>query len=189
MLPFTDNAYGKTLRQYHGWVVRGVFAVSLTHVTFFFKNLLIDLFFKHAHIQTLPLTGMCVVTASSEGCAFLWWLHGSAGMPWGRWAEGRFYVRNAPWPYLLPTCHGEAAGHSGCSVWGVRAGVRWGGVRHSRTLADTDGAHSLSRHCGKHRTSTASISTLKPPTLVQPTTFSIRGQKWTFYSLWRFFRE
>lgn len=34
MLLFTDNAYGKTLRQYHGWVVRGVFAVSLTLVTF-----------------------------------------------------------------------------------------------------------------------------------------------------------
>lgn len=25
---FQDNAYGKTLRQHHGWVVRGVFAVS-----------------------------------------------------------------------------------------------------------------------------------------------------------------
>lgn len=24
-----DNAYGKTLRQYHGWVVRGVFALAL----------------------------------------------------------------------------------------------------------------------------------------------------------------
>lgn len=32
-----DNAYGKTLRQYHGWVVRGVFAVgvSLFHLTTF----------------------------------------------------------------------------------------------------------------------------------------------------------
>lgn len=32
-----DNAYGKTLRQYHGWVVRGVFAVgvSLSHLTTF----------------------------------------------------------------------------------------------------------------------------------------------------------
>ena len=27
-LSFQDNAYGKTLRQHHGWVVRGVFAVS-----------------------------------------------------------------------------------------------------------------------------------------------------------------
>lgn len=32
-----DNAYGKTLRQYHGWVVRGVFAVgiSYSHQCFF----------------------------------------------------------------------------------------------------------------------------------------------------------
>lgn len=28
----SDNAYGKTLRQYHGWVVRGVFAVSVYHL-------------------------------------------------------------------------------------------------------------------------------------------------------------
>ncbi|MEQ2175769.1 Pleckstrin y domain-containing A member 8 [Goodea atripinnis] len=26
-----NNAYGKTLRQYHGWVVRGVFAVSSSY--------------------------------------------------------------------------------------------------------------------------------------------------------------
>lgn len=26
-----DNAYGKTLRQYHGWVVRGVFAVGISY--------------------------------------------------------------------------------------------------------------------------------------------------------------
>ena len=26
--PSQDNAYGETLRQHHGWVVRGVFAVS-----------------------------------------------------------------------------------------------------------------------------------------------------------------
>ncbi|EPY80623.1 hypothetical protein CB1_000813008 [Camelus ferus] len=26
---YTDNAYGKTLRQHHGWVVRGVFALAL----------------------------------------------------------------------------------------------------------------------------------------------------------------
>lgn len=29
-----DNAYGKTLRQFHGWVVRGVFAVSWVSSTF-----------------------------------------------------------------------------------------------------------------------------------------------------------
>lgn len=29
----TDNAYGKTLRQYHGWVVRGVFAVGICLLT------------------------------------------------------------------------------------------------------------------------------------------------------------
>lgn len=28
---YKDNAYGKTLRQYHGWVVRGVFAVGIPH--------------------------------------------------------------------------------------------------------------------------------------------------------------
>lgn len=28
----SDNAYGKTLRQYHGWVVRGVFAVGVPHI-------------------------------------------------------------------------------------------------------------------------------------------------------------
>ncbi|EMP41979.1 Pleckstrin like proteiny domain-containing family A member 8 [Chelonia mydas] len=28
-MDFVDNAYGKTLRQHHGWVVRGVFALAL----------------------------------------------------------------------------------------------------------------------------------------------------------------
>lgn len=32
MLAHLDNAYGKTLRQYHGWVVRGVFAVSVSYM-------------------------------------------------------------------------------------------------------------------------------------------------------------
>lgn len=37
-----DNAYGKTLRQYHGWVVRGVFAVgiSYSHQCFFPSDVL-----------------------------------------------------------------------------------------------------------------------------------------------------
>ncbi|KAG7271268.1 hypothetical protein CRUP_034741 [Coryphaenoides rupestris] len=29
IVPVLDNAYGRTLRQYHGWVVRGVFALAL----------------------------------------------------------------------------------------------------------------------------------------------------------------
>ncbi len=33
----SDNAYGKTLRQYHGWVVRGVFAVSVVLRVLFFQ--------------------------------------------------------------------------------------------------------------------------------------------------------
>lgn len=32
----SDNAYGKTLRQYHGWVVRGVFAVGVPHINHWF---------------------------------------------------------------------------------------------------------------------------------------------------------
>lgn len=36
-----DAAYGRTLRQYHGWVVRGVFAVSISLLSDHFvkKNL------------------------------------------------------------------------------------------------------------------------------------------------------
>lgn len=33
-----DNAYGKTLRQYHGWVVRGVFAVGTSSLTPLFSH-------------------------------------------------------------------------------------------------------------------------------------------------------
>lgn len=47
-----DNAYGKTLRQYHGWVVRGVFAVSISYSQ------------SHHHFSPLRSICSCIVTVT-----------------------------------------------------------------------------------------------------------------------------
>ena len=48
-----DNAYGKTLRQYHGWVVRGVFAVSISY--------------SHHYFSPLRSIRSCIVTVTCLG--------------------------------------------------------------------------------------------------------------------------
>lgn len=46
-----SNAYGRTLKKYHGWVVRGVFAVSFIHLITMSED-------KHAYSNVLPACSM-----------------------------------------------------------------------------------------------------------------------------------
>lgn len=117
-----DNAYGKTLRQYHGWVVRGVFAVGIS---------ISQQGFCPPTFGELPppphLPG--VFPAGTESSSVLSKLQRRPGVEGGRRAEGGLHQRDAPGPGDVPARHGEAAGHPGWPVRGVQPGVGRSGVK------------------------------------------------------------
>lgn len=121
-----DNAYGKTLRQYHGWVVRGVFAVgvSLSHLTTFAL--------QHCGNDSFVPCDY-VFPAGPESSSILSKFQRRPGVERGRWAEERLHQRDAPGSGGLPARHGAAAGHPGPAVRRVQPGVRRSGVKTWRS--------------------------------------------------------
>lgn len=63
LLFHSDTAYGKTLRQYHGWVVRGVFAVGIFHLHHCFYIYSFECFFDSALRSLTTLWFFFLVTS------------------------------------------------------------------------------------------------------------------------------